>query len=275
MTGEKEIVYYLFGNPVQHSLSPVMHRAAFQAMKLDACYHACRVKELSSAVAAMRALGIRGASITIPFKEAILPLLDDIDEEVRRIGAVNTVINHDGRLEGANTDGHGFIATFLEKADLTGKRVLVLGAGGTARSVVFQLMKNGAEVWITNRTRERAERLARSLGCAVIPWEQSAETRATVLVNTTPVGMYPCTDESPWPRDGLDAFEIVADVIYNPRETRLLARARQAGCQIVTGVDMFVHQGAEQIRLWTGLEPPIDIMREAVEAALSGHETRN
>jgi len=271
MTIKGDMVFYLLGNPIRHSLSPLMHRAAYAAMNVPACYHACCVEDLTAAVSAMRGLEIRGASVTIPFKEALIPLLDEVDEEARQIGAVNTVINNEGQLKGVNTDGRGFIRALEEATPLAGKGVLVLGAGGTARAVVFHLLKEGAHVWVTNRTTVRGRGLADAMGGTFVPWGEAERVKAEILVNTTLLGMYPESSVSPWSSERLTTFETVVDVIYNPRQTKLLQDAHRAGCKTVEGLRMFVYQGAEQMRLWMGEDPPLAIMQEVVEEALSRH----
>jgi len=269
MNKKPEMFFCLFGNPVSHSLSPIMHRAAFCAMNVKAYYHAFSIKSIEGAIEGMRAMGIDGASVTIPFKEAVIPYLDEVDEEALSIGAVNTILNRNGYLVGFNTDGIGFLRGLREKTEPKGKKCVVIGAGGAARAIIFSLKKAGAEPIILNRTVEKGEKLARKLSCTFLPLKHIRELEAGILINTTPVGMYPQVEDSPVPGEYLDRFELVVDIIYNPRETKLLRTARKKGRETLNGVSMFVYQGAEQIRLWMGLHPPIEVMRRAVEEALS------
>lgn len=268
MNGKSEAFYCLIGNPVSHSLSPVMHRAAFKAMNLNADYQAFLVHDLKGAVRCIRAHGIHGVSVTIPFKESVIPYLDAVDKDVRHIGAVNTILNQNGKLTGFNTDARGFISALQEITNPRGKRVVILGAGGAARAVAYALIQSGAEVIITNRTQEKAEKLASKFSCAFVPWNNREKMAADILVNTTSVGMYPQVAISPFDGRYLSQFELVVDIIYNPEETRLLKLARQAGAKTLGGIEMFIYQGAEQIRLWTGREPPLEVMRQAVKEAL-------
>lgn len=261
-------VYVLLGNPVAHSLSPLMHKAAYRTMGLDADYVAFQVEDLKRAVEGIRGLGIRGASVTIPFKESVISLLDELDEEARTLGAVNTILNQGGRLKGCNTDWIGFSRAFEGHLEIKGKSIAVLGAGGGARAAAFAVLRAGGSVVILNRNVKRAQQLAYELGCEYEPLEGIAKLEAEVLVNTTPVGMSPHEWECPVPVEILGNFKAVMDLIYNPVRTRLLRGAKEAGAFVISGLEMFVQQGAEQIRIWTGMEPPLERMRQVVMEAL-------
>lgn len=261
---ETRQIFALLGNPVGHSLSPYMHRAAFAQMNLSADYVAFCVENLKDAVTGIRGLNIRGVSVTLPFKTDIIPLLDEIDETARPIGAVNTIRNDGGRLTGFNTDAAGLMLDLQGVMPLTGKRVAVLGAGGAARSAAFGARREGADIIIINRTEGKGLHLAFECDGAFHPLSEISSVEADILINTTSVGMAPDVDASPVPADILSRFAWVVDIIYNPQETKLLRDAAAAGCCVRNGVGMFVQQGAEQIRLWTGQEPPVDIMRQAV-----------
>jgi len=229
------------------------------------------VKDAAEVVRQIRGSGIRGASITIPFKETVIAFLDEIDANAAAIGAVNTIINRDGRLEGYNTDGSGLARDLEDWIGIRGKNFVILGAGGAARAAVFTLIQEGGTPVIVNRTAEKARALAESFGCQ---WGLPAEIdrlEADCLINTTPLGMFPDTDRTPLNDKLLVHFPQVMDMIYNPVRTRLLGEAEAAGCAVRSGVGMFVHQGAEQIRLWTGMEPPREVMRQAVMERLEGH----
>jgi shikimate dehydrogenase len=265
-------LYGVVGYPVGHSLSPVMHNAAFAAKGLNAVYLAFETKDIDGCVKGMRALGIRGLSITIPHKSEVMPLLDEVDGLAKRIGAVNTICNDKGRLVGYNTDAIGAIKALEEKVELDGKTCTIIGAGGAARAIGFILKENGVEVQVANRSSERGRALAHSLDCQYLTLDQLDKISADILINTTPVGMAPRIDHCPVPEQSLTKGMVVMDIIYNPIETRLLTIARARGCMNINGVGMFIHQGAEQFRLWTGLEAPVDTMSRAVEEALSKDE---
>lgn len=256
--------FALFGNPVGHSLSPLMHEAAFREMGIDASYRALRVEDPREIPEMMERLGITGASITIPHKSGIMPHLSAVSDSAARIGAVNTVTRTDGRLTGDNTDWTGLVRSLGEALEVEGKTCIVIGAGGAARAAVYGILQEGGTPVIVNRTAKRGEQVAREFGCA---WHQLDQIRGITgdcLINTTPVGMSPDTDASPVDGTVLRNFEWVMDTIYNPRETRLLKDATAAGCRTIPGVAMFVHQGAQQIRVWTGQEPPTDLMARVV-----------
>lgn len=275
----------VFGHPVEHSLSPAMHNAAIAALGLPFIYVPFPVapESLEPAIHSLAALGIVGVNLTIPHKESVLPLLDEITDEARNVGAVNTVHCIEGKLVGDNTDGRGFSTPLAEMGvNLTGKTAVVVGAGGAARSVVFQLAREGAQIVLTNRTRERADRLAAALAdagfdCDSIQTLDAEDTQglataiatAELLVQTTRIGMYPHGNEMP--SIPLEAFHpglLVYDLIYNPIETLLLQEAKRRGCRTLTGVKMLVYQGAAAFERWTGIWPPTEVMEQAVLAGL-------
>ena len=275
-------VYGVIANPVAHSMSPAIHNAAFEELGLDAVYVPFKVEgDPAEFVKAFRRLEVQGYSVTLPHKEAILPAMDEVDDLVRKIGALNTVANRGGRLFGTNTDvkaATDALETALNEisggdstreksgggSKLGGKRVLLLGAGGAARAVAFGLTKCGARVVIANRTHERAVRLAQEVGCECCPMSDIASCKAEVLINTTSVGMRPKVDETPAPRSALRRDMVVFDAVYNPPETRLIREAREAGCRTVTGIAWFVHQAAAQFELWTGRSAPRETMERVI-----------
>jgi shikimate dehydrogenase len=262
--------FALFGNPVAQSLSPLMHGAAFARMGLAAAYTAFRLEDAAAVIRRIREEAIRGASITIPFKETVMPLLDEVDANAAAIGAVNTIVNRDGLLTGYNTDGPGLARDLEEWTGIRDRTFVVLGAGGAARAAVFSIVRAGGEAIVVNRTVERARTLAEDLGCR---WALPAEIgrlEADCLINTTPVGMFPEADRTPLEDKHLVHFPYVMDMIYNPVRTRLLGEAKAVGCAVRSGVRMFVHQGAEQIRLWMGMEPPREWMQRVVLERLEG-----
>jgi shikimate dehydrogenase len=245
-----------------------MHEAAFRALGIDARYVAFDVppERLAEALRGARALGIRQLAVSLPHKQAVIPLLDRVEETARRIGAVNTVTLRGGLLEGANTDWLGAVRALERARKLAGARAVVLGAGGTARAVLFGLLERGASVRVLNRSPARAEALVRELGGAGAgPLEDLGRAPWEVLVNTTSVGLR--SDASPVPGDALAAGGLVMDAVYDPPETALLREARRRGCETLGGKWMLVEQAAEQIRLWTGREAPREVMAEAFDAA--------
>ena len=257
-------LFGVIGDPIGHSLSPVMHNAAFNAMAFPGVYLAFNVQDPAGALAGMRALNIQGLSVTIPHKRAVMDYLDKIDPLAVEIGAVNTIALRDGRLEGFNTDCHGAVAALSEHFALGGRRAAVLGAGGAARAVGFGLLRAGAHVSIFNRGRERGAQLAASLGVGYAPLSEFDGRRFDLVVNTTAAGMTPRTEVSPVPVDTLHPELLVMDIVYNPLETRLLAAARLKGCAVLDGLEMFVRQGARQLEIWTGRSAPLMVMRRAV-----------
>jgi len=261
-------IYGALGNPIGHSLSPVMHNAAFEAAGVNALYVAFESSDLKGCIDGMRALGIRGMSITIPFKTSVIPYLDELDPLAERIGAVNTLVNQNGRLKGYNTDGLGAMKALQSKVDLAGKRCVLVGAGGAARGIGFMARESGMALVVANRSVDRGRSLADYLACPFIPLAQIREIRADVMIQTTPVGMFPRVDASPVPDDVFRKDMVVMDAIYNPLETHFLRSARAHGCITISGLEMFLHQGAEQFRLWTGSNPPMDVMRAVVRNAL-------
>ncbi|HWG85627.1 MAG TPA: shikimate dehydrogenase [Deinococcales bacterium] len=269
---------YLFAHPAGHSLSPAMHDAALASLGIEGRYLALDVPPsgLRAALDELRRSGAWGANLTIPHKEAALPLLDDLSEEAWAIGAVNTVVRRDGRLHGLNTDAPGFMAALVEAGVAVGGRdALVLGAGGAGRAVAFALREAGARVGVWNRTPGRAEALASEfrLGHVSDARLPSAARSAWLLVNSTSVGLRDA-EASPLlpgalPRDGW-----VCDIVYRPLETRLLREARAAGLGTVDGLGMLVHQGALALSAWAGRPAPADVMRYAALAALVGTQAR-
>ncbi len=262
-------VYCVLGNPVGHSLSPLMHNRALAAVALPGVYVGFEVADAAAAVNAIRALGIRGASVTIPHKVAVMAHLDRIDETARAIGAVNTVDNRDGELVGYNTDGQGALDALLTVTEVAGRRVALIGAGGAARAVAWTVSRAGGEVMIYNRTPQRAADLARDLGLAYRPLAYLGADRFEILINTTPVGMTPHPDAVPVDPAILRPHTVVMDIVYNPVETGLLAAARRSGCLTVDGAAMLMAQGARQFELWTGIPAPAAVMRQALVEALS------
>jgi shikimate dehydrogenase len=253
-------------HPAAHTRSPAMHNAAFAALGVDAAYLAFDVPPecLSAAIDGMRALGIRQLAISIPHKEAVIALLDEVDPTARRIGAVNTITRRGAELVGSNTDWLGAVRALESVTELGDRRAVVLGAGGAARAVVFGLRERGAHVIVLNRDRERARRLCADLGAEDGgPISALENISHDILVNTTSVGL--AADESPIDPSWIRAGSVVMDAVYEPLETRLLRDAASSGARTISGKWMLVHQAAEQLRTWTGLDAPVDVMAEAFD----------
>jgi len=256
--------FILLGNPVAQSLSPLIHNAALHEMNINENYSACCVSDLDDAIRGMKALNIRGASVTIPFKVEVMRYLDDIDKDALEIGAVNTIINNKGKLTGANTDWMGIIMTLKEEMAIKGKTFVIAGGGGTARAAAYGIIREGGLPVLVNRTLSKAKIIAKHFGCPFYPLSEISKLKADGLINTTSVGMHPHILRSPAPKDVLKNYKYVMDVIYNPLNTKLLNDAAAQGCRVFSGADMFVHQGAEQLRLWTKKEPPVALMKKIV-----------
>jgi shikimate dehydrogenase len=265
---DKDTAYYgVAGMPLRHTLSPAMHTAAFRACGLNAAFKTFESTDLKGTIQGMRIMGIKGLAVTIPYKSSVIPFLDRIDLLAGRIGAVNTIVNRGGVLAGYNTDAAGALAALQEVVDPKGKHTVILGAGGAARAIGYILKEQGGELTIASRSRKQGEELARGLDAAHIPLEEIDGMRMDILINATPVGMYPHQDQLPVD-PGKVRVNTVMDIVYNPLETELLKKAAALGCRIIPGIRMFIHQGAEQFRLWTGLQAPIQAMEAAVMKAL-------
>jgi shikimate dehydrogenase len=265
-------LYGVIGNPVRHSLSPTLHNAAFSARGINAVYLAFEPLDIESCVRGIQTLGIKGTSVTIPFKTSVIPYLNDMDPFARRIGAVNTIVNTDGRLTGYNTDAIGALKALEEVIEVPGKRCVLVGAGGAARAIGFVLKEKGVAVSVVNRSRDTGRRLARSLGSKFIPLEDIESAEGDILIQTTPVGMWPHEDQCLVPERILREGMVVMDIVYRPLATCLLRMAKTRGCTTISGVRMLIHQGAEQFRLWTGIDPPLSMMDKAIKEALEPDE---
>lgn len=269
-------VFAVFGDPISHSLSPPMHNAAYKALGINACYHAFKVtrENLEKAIHGARAMGFGGINLTIPHKEKALEYVKP-DPIAEQIGAINT-IDFKKETMGYNTDGIG-AKKAIESTGITvkGKKILLLGAGGAARAIAFQLATDGTHtLLIANRTIERAQKLAEHLSNITqaeahqLKDAEKIAPDADILINTTPIGMHPKTDETPLPATALQPNHVVFDIVYNPLKTRLLKNAENTGAAIITGEKMLLYQGAEAFKIWTGIKPPIEVMHTALLRAL-------
>ena len=277
----------VIGDPIEHTMSPVMHNAAFRETGIDYLYVPFRVKseELGAAIQAMRALNIRGLSVTIPHKVAVIPFLDGLGPLAEKIGAVNTIVNQDGSLKGHNTDASGFLQALLEKGvEPQGKNVLILGAGGASKAISLILADRGANLTILNRlleldwAKELAGRLSQLFAREVQGLELNRKNladnlpKADILVNATSVGMSPDVDQTPVDSDLLRPDLLVFDIVYNPINTRLLREAGAAGAETIHGLEMLVWQGALAFELWTGQKAPVELMRKEATRMLREDE---
>ncbi len=287
MTSSRKIdaktrVCAVIGNPVEHSLSPAIHNAAFEALGLDFVYVAFRVEDIAGAITGMRALGnFRGLSVTIPHKISIMEHLDEIDEVARSIGSVNTVLKDDDSLKGSSSDGPGALKALLDyEADPAGKCLLMLGSGGAARAITFTLanMERPPELSILGVIPEELDTLVRDLKdktSARVDGKhlddeslRKEAAKAEIIIHCTPVGMRPKTGDTLIPKELLRPEQVVFDVVYTPRETQLLKEARSVGCKAIPGLEMFVNQAIVQFELWTGKSAPVEVMRKIVEENL-------
>jgi 3-dehydroquinate dehydratase/shikimate dehydrogenase len=260
-------VYGVAGDPVSHSLSPIIMNTAMRRENVNAVYLALHAKTLKDLLTCVRDIPIHGLSITMPYKEAILPHLDNTDSHTTKIGACNTVVRaQDGKLYGFNTDTAGVVRPLEQRLALEGARVLVLGAGGAARAAVFGLKERGCEVFILNRSTAPAQKLARQAKARTIKRPDLKKLSFDVIVNATPVGMAN-TRESPLNENEINA-RYAFDMVYEPAETRFLQAAKARGAQIIPGIEMFVQQAARQFEIWTGKPAPWDDMLRVVTIAL-------
>jgi 3-dehydroquinate dehydratase/shikimate dehydrogenase len=259
--GDSTDIYGVAGGSVQHSVSPAMHNAAFRAARVDAVYLPLPAVSAADFAKYGRALGISGASVTIPLKVSLFDQVDEVYSVARRIGAINTIRVENGRWIGGNTDASGFLEPLQERVTLTGLRASVLGAGGAARAVTVALASSGCAVRVHARNRQQAEETAMLTSVELGPWPPEPDSW-DLLINCTPVGMYPRVDESPMPPDQLTG-RYVYDLVYNPTGTRLLRDAAARGCQVIGGLEMLVAQAREQFQWWVGTKPQAGVMREA------------
>ncbi|MBC7261319.1 MAG: shikimate dehydrogenase [Chloroflexi bacterium] len=286
MTNSSTPLVGLIGWPIEHSVSPAMHNAAFHALGLPWHYTLLPPppQQIKETLTKLREEGYRGANVTVPHKQAVMPYLDKVTDTALAIGAVNTIVVQGRQLIGDNTDGDGFLAALQEVGFVpANSRALILGAGGAARAVVYALAQNGCAVTVYNRTVARAAKLAQHMECigvrAPVNWMPMQATLANLdltcfdlLVNATSVGMWPQVDASPWPKTlPLPSHWIVFDLVYNPPQTALLAHAQSSGARTIGGLGMLVRQGALAFALWTGVFPPIEVMSAAAEKALQMH----
>ncbi|MBI5057321.1 MAG: shikimate dehydrogenase [Nitrospirae bacterium] len=258
----------IFGNPIEHTLSPAMHNAAFKTLRLDMCYVPFRVlpENLPDAVRAVRSLGLLGVNVTVPHKEQVIPLLDEVDREALFIGAVNTVVNTAGKLKGYNTDGRGFMSSLSEEGVSTeSKDILIIGAGGASRAVSYYLSEKASKLYLYDVDRPKAERLINDLKKIRINVSLLDDPKnigkPDIIINATPLGL---KQEDPLPLDPdfITPDTVVCDLVY--KKTRLLQEAERKRAKTINGSGMLLWQGVLAFELWTGVKPPVDVMRQAL-----------
>jgi shikimate dehydrogenase len=264
----------LIGDPVEHSLSPLIHNAGYQALGINYVYLPFPVKDIKRAIEGIRGLGIRGASITLPHKASAIKYLDRLDPLAQEIGAVNTIVNDEGVLTGYNTDGDGALQALEEVTSLGGKKAVLIGSGGAASAIAVGLKKNGVKLVILNRTEDKASKLAKQVNAedSGSLEKLSLISSADILINATSVGMWHQVSQSIIPQRLLHNKLTVFDIVYNPKETRLLIEAREKGCAIVYGYKMLLYQAARQFELFTGRQAPLKVMESALTQALEGEK---
>jgi len=264
----------LIGDPVEYSLSPLVHNRGYEVLGLNFVYIAFRVNDIKLAIDGIRALGIRGASITMPHKVSAMKYIDDIDDTAQRIGAINTIVNNGGVLKGFNTDYDAALKVLEEKTTLKGKKAVLLGAGATALTIATALKRKGARLVILNRTPEKARELAKRVNAEGSSGLDQLLTIVTadIVINTTPVGMWPTINESIVPKELMYPELTVFEVNYNPKETKMITEAKEVGCNVIYGYKMFLYQAATQFELFTGHPAPLPDMEQVLIKALEGDE---
>jgi shikimate dehydrogenase len=262
-------VFGIVGHPVEHSLSPAMHNAAYKMAGIDAEYRCFDIdpedpEDLANFCYETDLNRIAGFSVTMPFKEQIIDYMDHVEVLAREISSVNTVMNEKSNLAGFNTDATGAMKALQEKTDLFGKKALVLGAGGAARALVYGLREFGAEVFVFNRTPDKAKELAKRFVVQTIDFRKIGQEGFDIIVNCTPVGMFPNVNESLLTADHIKKGAVVMDVITKPLETQLLIEAKKAGAEVISGERMLLHQAADQFVIWFNRPAPLEVMEKAL-----------
>jgi shikimate dehydrogenase len=266
-------VYGILGNPVHHSLSPVMHNAAFIGLGENRVYLPFKVEDVGAALQGLRGLGIHGVSVTIPHKENVMEYLDRIDPVAEKIGAVNTIksetVGERILLCGYNTDWLGAVRPLAQFLELQEEKAVILGAGGSARAIGFGLLEAGASITLCSRTPARGRALAEVLQCPWCALEDIDELGGRILINATSVGMTPDQERSPVAATVPARYKVVMDIVYSPLKTKLLNDAEAGGCHTINGLEMLLHQGVAQFELWTDRKAPVEDMRRALLRAVA------
>lgn len=272
-------VFAVIGDPIGHSLSPMLHNSAFRKMEFNGVYLPVRIpaEELQSSLKELQQLGFEGFSVTIPHKQGALKFADEPDLQADLIGASNTLQYADQKWTATNTDYDAIIETLqqamldarMTQPSLAGKRVLILGAGGVARAAVAAMQQEKATVVISNRTKKRAAELAEEVGCLTVPWENRAAEKFDILINCTSVGMHPKVNETPFEQHWLHESMVIFDTVYTPENTQLLKFAKDRGCVVASGIQMFVRQAARQFEMFTDQPAPLEYMTDTLRRFLS------
>jgi len=263
-------IYGVIGNPVSKSMGYLIHNRAFQEIGSPDIYVSFLVKNVEKFFNEFEEF-FAGLSVTMPFKENIIPLMDEVDDTAQKIGAVNTVVKENNGWKGANTDCTGAIQALESHLNLKDKNVLIIGSGGTAKAIGYGVVAKGARLTVTyNRNKERGEKLATELGCRLASSRDIGDHDYDVLINCSPVGMSPHIDEAPFPTRNLKSGMVVFDCVYNPPKTRLLKEAKSTGCTVISGVELFINQAALQFEMWTGEKAPVKAMREVLMEKIEG-----
>ena len=265
----QEELYAVIGNPVRHSLSPIMMNAAFRALGVAAHYTAFAVEHLAEALQLLSQTGFSGLSVTLPHKEEACRWATELDETAQSIGAVNTLRRQGDHWEGRNTDWIGAVQALRQVTEVRGRNALVIGAGGSARAVIYGLKREGARVTVSNRTAQRGVELAAAFQCHFLPFQDLHQHAFEILVQCTPLGMEGTASAEALPGFPLDSQTVVMDLVYRPYWTPFLKRARDAGCQVVSGLDMLLYQGVAQFEWWLGQPAPVAVMKEALWTAFA------
>ncbi|MFA4831673.1 MAG: shikimate dehydrogenase [Patescibacteria group bacterium] len=259
----------IIGHPLEHTLSPMLHQYIYDRVAIKARMLVLADANLGNLIKQIREKPIELTAVTIPHKQAIMKYLDEVEERAKEIGAVNTVINRNGQLCGYNTDVVG-IERALSGVEIKNRTVLLLGAGGAAQPAARLVNQKGGKLICCNRSKDKAEKLVKKFGGQVVELDELNPEDADVIINATPIGMYPKVDEMPLDASLLGNHQTVFDMIYNPRETKLLREAKIKGAKIISGLEMFIEQGLEQIRLWSGREYDDEGLSEILKTHLSG-----
>ncbi len=281
-------VLCVIGYPIEHSMSPIMHNAAIRELNLSYIYFGFNVlpRNLSLAVDGIKAFDIKGINVTIPFKQKIMKYLDEVDPVAQEIGAVNTIKNEGGYLSSRNTDAEGAMKALLDAGHkVSGKSILLLGAGGAARALAYIMAKDSNKIVIANRSEKRAGKLANEIkrkfginiegkNCSNRVLKEESK-KADILINATPIGMYPNINKSPIPAEFLHKDMLVFDIVYNPLKTKLIKDATEKGCNTLGGLDMLVNQGALSFEWWTNRKPNIELMKNKIVEVLGKKNKKN
>jgi shikimate dehydrogenase len=266
-------IYCIFGNPVKHTLSPVMHNASFKKLGMNAFFTAFEVRNIKNAISAMKSLNIRGASVTIPFKIQAKKYVDYLDPLARQIGSINTLFNKNGKIYGYNTDGIGALEALKKnKVKIKSSHILLLGNGGAARAIAFTLLANGAKITIAGRNKKKILKLVNDIKMKhknidyflTNKIDADYMKNIDIIINSTPVGMTPNTDNIPIDPIFILKKHTVFDIVYSPHNTKLLKAGKRKGCRIIHGIDMLLNQGVKQFEIWTGKKAPLPAMQKAV-----------